>query len=535
VTPAPIAQTYRQSANQFQRQASGPFVSGVGSHLQPFEIDTPPPPPEIDPKPYNASASVLQVPSNPPHKNPDFSQYRLPVPAPPVKPTGAAADIVPILEPILCQEQADLVELILSRRNVFYTGSAGCGKSTVLKAFVKRFEERGLKVNIVAPTGRAALDINGSTTWTYAGWTPDSHKKSLKELMKAAHGKFVQKRLKDTDVLVLDEISMVENLHLERLNAVMKEARGDDRAFGGVQLVVTGDFCQLPPVKPFGHCIECGRDLIKNREETEFKCRTHGTYYDRDKWAFRSQAWKECNFTHVNLTTIHRQSDKVFIDILNNLRMGVRLSQASVDLLLNHKSETRGAIKLFATRGEVKRVNDERFQALRTTARDYDCYDHFHWNEKHGNLRNKGDKGPDGSMISLREHRFEPNIQLKKGMIVVLLHNLDLPSGLVNGSQGTIQGFEDYDPKKMPKAATNRRDREDAQLMPGVQMLQGDYATFQEERLKQYAAQMKYQKWPIVRFLNGVERTIYATCEYFHDTRPALDQLLIRTSILRYG
>jgi DNA replication protein DnaC len=240
----------------------------------------------------------------------DLAQYRR------QEPKTAAADIVPIVEPTLCKEQADLVGLILSRtRNVFYTGSAGCGKSTVLKAFVKRFEAQGMKVNILAPTGRAALDINGTTTWTYAGWTPDHHKKPLKELKAGAHGKFVRKRLCETDVLVLDEISMIENLHLERLNAVMKEARNSDKAFGGVQLVVTGDFCQLPPVRPFGHCIECGRDLIKNREETEYKCRNHGTYYDLDKWAFRSEAWKECDFVHVNLTTIHRQSDKVFIDM----------------------------------------------------------------------------------------------------------------------------------------------------------------------------------------------------------------------------
>ncbi|KAF2000687.1 hypothetical protein P154DRAFT_192937 [Amniculicola lignicola CBS 123094] len=101
----------------------------------------------------------------------------------------SAPDVVPLTEPILCKEQADLVELILSGANVFYTGSAGCGKSTVLKAFVRRFKERGMRVDIVAPTGRAALDINGSTTWTYAGWTPDAHKKPLKKLKEAAHGK----------------------------------------------------------------------------------------------------------------------------------------------------------------------------------------------------------------------------------------------------------------------------------------------------------------------------------------------------------
>jgi ATP-dependent exoDNAse (exonuclease V) alpha subunit len=72
-------------------------------------------------------------------------------------------------EPDLCPEQTDLVNLIMSGRNVFYTGSAGCGKSTVLKAFVKQCREKEITVNIVAPTGRAALGVNGTTLWTYMG------------------------------------------------------------------------------------------------------------------------------------------------------------------------------------------------------------------------------------------------------------------------------------------------------------------------------------------------------------------------------
>lgn len=180
-------------------------------------------------------------------------------------------------EPELCQEQQALVDLILSGRNVFYTGSAGCGKSTVLKAFVRELRDRGKKVNIVAPTGRAALDVNGQTFWTYAGWTPFHMKKELKVLKQAAHGKFINRRLKETDVLVIDEISMIENHHFERLNVIMQEARKSGDAFGGVQLVVTGDFCQLPPVKPFAFCIKCGRELIKQMGGTIHKCPQHGT------------------------------------------------------------------------------------------------------------------------------------------------------------------------------------------------------------------------------------------------------------------
>jgi hypothetical protein len=147
-------------------------------------------------------------------------------------------------DPILKPEQQKVVDLILEGHNVFYTGSAGCGKSTILKAFVKQLKLRGKSVKIVAPTNLAALNVGGVTTWSYAGWTPDSMKKSLDTLMKNSSGKEVWERFSNTDVLVIDEISMVENLLFERLNYIMKASIGEGKGggpFGGVQIIVTGD------------------------------------------------------------------------------------------------------------------------------------------------------------------------------------------------------------------------------------------------------------------------------------------------------
>jgi hypothetical protein len=147
-------------------------------------------------------------------------------------------------EPVLKAEQQKVVDLILQGHNVFYTGSAGCGKSTILKAFVKQLQVRGKSVKIVAPTNLAALNVGGVTTWNFAGWTPDSLKKPLDKLMQAAHGNEVWERFDKVDVLVIDEISMVENLLFERLNYIMKASRGEKYGggpFGGVQIVVTGD------------------------------------------------------------------------------------------------------------------------------------------------------------------------------------------------------------------------------------------------------------------------------------------------------
>lgn len=156
---------------------------------------------------------------------------------------------VPEPEPKLSAQQKYVVDLIVEGgKNVFYTGSAGCGKSTILKAFVNKLKAKGKRVKIIAPTNLAALNVNGQTTWAFAGWTPDSMKKPLDALKSAAHGKEIWKRFDSTDVLVIDEISMVENLQFERLNEIMKASLGGKRTgpFGGTQVIVTGDVSQLP-------------------------------------------------------------------------------------------------------------------------------------------------------------------------------------------------------------------------------------------------------------------------------------------------
>lgn len=165
--------------------------------------------------------------------------------SPPAAVGGIGQDCIPLNDgPKLVPEQQHVVDLIVQGYNVFYTGSAGCGKSTILKAFVKQLQQRGKRVKIVAPTNLAALNVGGQTTWNFAGWTPDSMKIRIEKLMENSRGKESWKKFDETDVLVIDEISMIENLQFERLNMIMKASRGakyGEGAFGGVQLVVTGD------------------------------------------------------------------------------------------------------------------------------------------------------------------------------------------------------------------------------------------------------------------------------------------------------
>lgn len=489
------------------------------------------------PQPIMASQQDLNVKKQPAHK-------RVQNPSP----------VTPTNEPVLCPEQEDLVRLIESGKNVFYTGSAGCGKSTVLKAFVNRLKGQGKEVRIVAPTGRAALNVGGSTTWTFAGWTPDSHKLTIEEIQARAHGKNVFDRLTKTDVLVIDEISMVENLHFERLNILLKAARHqpslqEQPAFGGCQVVVTGDFCQLPPVKPFQHCLQCGREMSQKAEEGKLfhVCRQHGKYPDEDKWAFRSKAWQECNFEHVHLKKIHRQNDQIFIGMLQKCRLGIQLTEPEIQLLMHHECRTAQATKLFSTRREANDVNRERFENLRGIKHAYWCHDNFFWNDRYpqlqwknrrtewgneaGTIRSPDTKKP---LQALEDHRWSKCVQLKQGMLVVLLTNLDLEAGLCNGSQGLVKGFEDYDPAKMPIRETyDTRGKKKVEAQPGQRAIRGAHPEVQEAEIRNFitSESAPIKKWPVVRFHNGVVRTVYAECSIAQlgDEEPYC--LLARTQI----
>ncbi|CAH0043600.1 unnamed protein product [Clonostachys solani] len=419
-----------------------------------------------------------------------------------------------IVEPVLCQEQQDLVNLILSGRNVFYTGSAGCGKSTVLKAAVKQLRDQQKNVCILAPTGKAALQIDGMTTWSYMGWTPDDHKLELAKLINRTFRKHVRRRLRQTDVLIIDEISMVENHHLQRMDVCLREVRkGFDeitQPFGGLQVILTGDFCQLPPVKPFEYCMFCGGGTKMDNWQTQYECQSRcgkGPFLEADKWAFKSQAWKDARLEHVHLKEIHRQNDQQFIKMLQKCRLGKRFTSAEVDLLMNHECRVPNATRVLCTREEVFRINHAEFQKLKTEVHEFTAVDGFRWRrERHPHLGYCNDRLRDGTLKALREHRVDPRVILRVGMVVVLQVNLDLPNGLCNGSQGLICGWEDVDPKNLPIAYRKGMDE------MGPMVITGDYAELKEQQIRAFSQQTHVKHWPKVIFHNGLRRTIYPSC-----------------------
>ncbi|KAA8614986.1 ATP-dependent DNA helicase PIF1 [Pyrenophora tritici-repentis] len=425
-------------------------------------------------------------------------------------------------EVTLDPEQHYVVDLIMAGCNVFYTGPAGCGKSAILRVFKKRLEEQRKIIFVTAPTNIAALAIGGQTTYSYAGWHMEIGKEPLNNLKKRVLKGRQKELFCNTDVLVVDEISMVENNFFGRLSEVMKSARNSKEAFGGVQIIVTGDFCQLAPVKPFRYCFTCGAENDPNapRNPTEYVCgNCRHVYYDVDKWAFRSQAWKECNFVNINLSKIHRQDDPFFRSILNRIRLEGIIQPEHKEILLNHESETEGAIEISTHKALVAKQNKKKIDELPGKAIAYRCKDFFLWKDHHKgdiSLKKYLQRGDGGHLHYLSDHRYEAELDLKQNMRVVLLHNLAPGLGLVNGSQGTIIGFERYDPEKLPIKDSP---------------LTGPHARYCEEEIKRFAERNEFRPWPVVRFDNGLTETIYADCSAAERGVSEPFSLLSRTQI----
>jgi ATP-dependent exoDNAse (exonuclease V) alpha subunit len=198
----------------------------------------------------------------------------------------------------LKQKQAEALELMKSGKNVFLTGKAGTGKSFVTELFTEWAEENNKKILICAPTGIAALNIGGSTIHRAFGIPIDyvkssAHLGTRKEIMEV---------LASADILLVDEVSMLRADVFSHVEYKLRDSVFDSNApFADKQIIVVGDFYQLPPV-------------VKQNEKSALTKDYGGTY------AFETNAWKNARFKMVELDEVVRQNDVDFIDALNSIR-----------------------------------------------------------------------------------------------------------------------------------------------------------------------------------------------------------------------
>lgn len=304
----------------------------------------------------------------------------------------------------LSNQQRTILETVMEGKNVFFTGSAGTGKSVLLRAIIKSLRQKNVKspdaVAVTASTGIAACNIGGVTLHSFGGvgiaqGTAVDLANKIKKNQKAAS------RWGRTRVLIIDEISMLEGDFFDKLETIARILRKNSKPFGGIQLVLTGDFFQLPPV-------------VKSSVV---------------KFAFNAQCWKDCMDCTFNLTKVFRQKDQAFVDMLNEMRFG-RLSEKSIQVFTARAAplpdDGIAPTELFPRREDVDRANRERMEKLTGDLHTYASVD-------------GGTADPRSRENQLNNFMAPKELQLKVDAQVMMIKNVD--EQLVNGTVGKVIDF----------------------------------------------------------------------------------------------
>lgn len=300
--------------------------------------------------------------------------------------------------------QSEALDILKMGKNVFLTGPAGSGKTHVLNEYIKYLKSHGVDVAVTASTGIAATHLGGMTihSWSGLGVRDVLTDYDIEDMMQK---QYLFKRFEKTKVLVIDEVSMLHHFRLDLIEWICRQMKRSEKPFGGMQVILCGDFFQLPPV------------TRGESSESEF--------------AYKAEAWLYSKFTICYLEEQHRQKDKEYLSILNEIRKS-KVTNRTVELL---KSRLNKDIE-----------NQSEFTRLYTHNIDVDIVNKKHLDlidEKHKSYKMIW-KGSSGLAETLKKSCLSPEeLVLKKKARVMFTKNH--PEGLyVNGTLGVVEDFNSF-------------------------------------------------------------------------------------------
>lgn len=297
--------------------------------------------------------------------------------------------------------QADALQILKTGANVFLTGEPGSGKTHTINAYVAWLRSHGIEPAITASTGIAATHIGGITIHSWSGIGINSSLTPA-ELDRIASKEAVARRVGKAKVLIIDEVSMLSGGVLEMTDMVCREVKRSDRPFGGMQVVLVGDFFQLPPVSRPG---------------------------SPASFAFSSPVWQRLNPIPCYLSEQHRHSDSKLSSILASIREGGE-EPGDISALMSRETSEEDVEddipRLYTHNMDVDRINEEKLKLLDSSSHVY-AMDYT---------------GSDALVDGLKRGCLSPErLVLKEGAVVMCTKN-NAAAGFANGTLGVVTGFE---------------------------------------------------------------------------------------------
>ncbi|OGD23982.1 hypothetical protein A2Z10_03665 [Candidatus Azambacteria bacterium RBG_16_47_10] len=311
----------------------------------------------------------------------------------------------------MTQEQA--LAILKTGANVFLTGAPGSGKTHTVNEYVAFVRARGIEPAITASTGIAATHIGGMTIHSWSGIGIRT-KLSTEDLKSITTSDYIAKRVRRAKILIIDEVSMLPPGVLTMVDMICREIKQSADPFGGIQIVMVGDFFQLPPIV---------------KAETEE--RRQGALIEETpaRFAFDSPAWERAHPIVCYLTEQHRQDDAVFLDLLFAIRRNALGSDHFSHLetrRVGHHDAPQGTPKLFSHNMDVDRVNNEMLGTLAGKSHSFAM----------------SSQGPYALAAALQRGCLSPEtLHLKIGAVVMFTKN-NPKEGFANGTLGTVEAFD---------------------------------------------------------------------------------------------